>query len=420
MMACGARSGKDRLSVYLCVEFCLRLALARRHSNLVPKVNCWVVAPTFALTNQWWHELEAAIPPSLIVSKSRRRYIRLLGDIVIQIKSADRPELLVAEGVDLLFGTEMARCRDNRVWYESLLPRLASPGRFGLALLNSSPRCNKDHFFRQMWDGIKASDALRRDEYQPQFVTSPDGLRAGWNLPSTCNPEMIPQIPSLRAQMTEKYFRSEILAEWMDDGDKVFDSTVVRKMFVGAGSQLSGRTIISVDPARTHDAFACMAMCPASHQVIDIDASHGLQTQHQLARLRVFVERHSDCEIVVDATSAHGMTWVDLISEALPEVPLHKVDLHGIAKDELILQLVNAVETGKIRVRSDLVSETHCEQLSREMLGYEAETTKSGNVRYSGRQDDYVITLGLCWSRARREDASIDAFDIDRFWEGKF
>src|SRR5262245_18226011 len=101
VLACGARSGKDRVSVRLAVVSALNLAMERGRIGypLIPRVNVWVVAPRYSLLRQWWEALIEIVPADMITGRQKMRSLSLVGGIVISLKSADRPEMLVSEGV---------------------------------------------------------------------------------------------------------------------------------------------------------------------------------------------------------------------------------------------------------------------------------------------------------------------------------
>jgi hypothetical protein len=428
VLACGARSGKDRVSVRLAFVIAVILALvrARNGCTLIPRVNVWVVAPRYSLLRQWWEELLEVVPQEMITGRQKLRSLSLVGGIVISLKSADRPEMLVSEGVDILVVTEAARVGSNSVWYESLLPRLASPGRFALALVNSTPACGPDHFFRQIWDSI-LQDSEQRDQEDPKIIRTADGLRAGWNLPSTCNPEMAVKLADLARDMRPRHYASEILAQWIEDGDSVFLSEHVNALFAvseatdsNVPAPLAMATVVGCDPARLKDRTVIMAMeVGASNIVARCCTMQGVELHSQINQLKAFLETCNGPELVVDATGFGGEVFLDEVKRLIPNVRLTALTFQGGLKEQLVFALAHGIETGAIKVSSEL-GEEHASQLRKELLAYKATVLDSGKVTYSGRRDDYVIALALCWWRARSYARGVDNFSLETFWRNFF
>jgi hypothetical protein len=206
ILSCGARWGKDRASIMEMIWTVLWLGSQPRPASLVPKVLAWYVAPTYQMARQGWREL-LTITARLGIQKGvqRKDYIIYLpNDIVIEVKSADRPETLKAVGLDVLVMTESALVPEE-AWYESLQPRLISPHRLGKAILNSTPR-GKNWFYEIFQAGLQDG----------KFIAS-------FHAPTWENP-YIPkeEIEHLRQTMPPHKFAQEIEAKFVTNEQYIF------------------------------------------------------------------------------------------------------------------------------------------------------------------------------------------------------
>lgn len=426
VLACGARSGKDRFGNQIGLELFYRKAAqrlemeARGGERMIPRVNAWMVAPTEKLWQQNWDEFLAFIPPRLILERNKQAgLIRLRGDIAIKFKSADRPETLVSEGLDFLIVTEASRTRDNRVWYESLRPRLSSPGRDGVAILNGTPICGKGHWYRQLWDkaveterkAIKAGD-IRRSRMRQ------------WNLPTWCNPQIpASAIADLKNEMTERTFKCEIAAEWPDEDEKPFrDSDIAKLVLKGNGEMppVGSGFVKGLDIARKHDETFCVvgterdgADRPA--HVVDGFRLKNKRLPSQIRKCIEFEEKYPGMW-VIDSTGTGGGYFVDQLRDAMPGVRIIEYPFTYDSKLDLVDGLKYAVETGGLALRSDLMAPGMCEELQRQLSVYECSVTDKNKLDYhgpGGREDDGVIALGLFWSRVAHK--RVNKLDKTRF-----
>lgn len=439
VMACGARSGKDRGGNMMGLELMHRKAAARLEAEkrgaqrMIPRVNCWMVAPTDKLWQQNWDEFLAFIPPVLIVEKNKQAgLIRLRGDIVIKFKSADRPEMLVSEGLDFLIVTEASRVRDGKVWYESLLPRLSSPGRDGVAMLNGTPKVGKGHWYRQVWEKAKAFE----EQFYRKHGTLDGCSMRQWKLPSSCNPEMTESVlRELQAQMTDRAFRSEILAEWPDEDEKPFRDSDIDAMDVTSGITESGVVpekpargyVKALDIARRKDETFCVCGVPGvgtvegrdlgeefhPAEVVDGFRLVGKRLSYQIAKC-VEMEKRYPGEWIVDGTGTGGQYFIDQMREAMPGVRVTDFHFGYDSKVELCEGLEYGVEKRGLVIRRDLCGAKLTDELKRQLSIFECEITDKNRLNYhgpGGKEDDGTIALGLFWSKVQYRGARVDNFN---------
>lgn len=185
VLVCGRRWGKTRLGVVLALESALGGG------------RVWWVAPIYAQSLIAWRLLVpmARQIPGATVRESEHS-IRLPGGGEVWCKSADNPDSLRGEGLDLLVMDEADFVAES-VWTEALRATLSD--RRGRALFISSPRVEGGWFHRLFLDGQKAA-----------------GEVASWRFPSDTNPHLHPdEIDAARASMPSIVFRREFGAEFV-------------------------------------------------------------------------------------------------------------------------------------------------------------------------------------------------------------
>ena len=417
VLACGARSGKDVLSDMMVVELALRLSLERRARGvrLSPLVNVWVVAPRDKLWRQTWNELVEMIPAELVEGRALEAgEMRLRGGIRISFRSAHDPEMLVAEGVDILVFTEASRSRaSSTVWAESLVPRLASPGRMGLAMLNGTPRCGKRHWYRMLWEQARAGGVGVGGSVGAVGAV---GGMVERNLPTSCNPMMAGKLCELAEKMPERLFRTEILAEWPDDDEAPFRQSDVDALVVDEGGRVEPPVVHGLDIGRYRDATAGVSFAAGAGDVAQVvDSLRLVRTRHaaQVGRVTEWVSRRPGL-VVMDATGA-GAFMADSLEDTLPHGTVRRVDLNGGRKEVLVDALIAGVEGRGFVLRRDLLGEEMTGLIRGQLLDYEAEVTDDGRVDYhgpGGERDDFVIALALGWSRASRCRVDVDSWGV--------
>lgn len=97
----------------------------------------WIVGPTFYHLGEAFRCLFDVLPDELVIRYSPAAHtLRLAGDVLIEGKSAERPEKLVSVGLNGMWVTEAARVK-NDTWPSSLRSRLSD--RQGWAIFDTSP-----------------------------------------------------------------------------------------------------------------------------------------------------------------------------------------------------------------------------------------------------------------------------------------
>lgn len=185
---CGRRWGKTRLGV---VE-----ALAEALTG----GRVWWVAPVYAQSLIAWRLLVpmAQQVPGAVVRESEHA-IRFPGGGEVWCKSADAPQNLRGEGLDLLVMDE-ADFIPERVWQETLRPALSD--RKGRGIFISTPNVEGGWFHRM----FRAGQTGENDT-------------ASWTFPSVTNPHLDPaEVDAARRELPSIVFRREFGAEFVSAG----------------------------------------------------------------------------------------------------------------------------------------------------------------------------------------------------------
>ncbi|MBZ0272593.1 terminase family protein [bacterium] len=196
----GVRSGKT----YGAAREFLRRVFADRFWKRGP-LHYWAVAPTYDLCTVAEREilavLRAASPRLLKAYSKTERRIELLGGIVIEMKSAHRPEWLVGVGLDGLWIDEAARV-DPDAWKGQLRMRLSD--REGFGVFSTTPLA-RNWFHEEIWRAGMPGDAKKQPSYTSVHFTTAQ---------NTALPHLAREVEAARLELPARYFAREYLASF--------------------------------------------------------------------------------------------------------------------------------------------------------------------------------------------------------------
>ena len=288
--------------------------------------------------------------------------------------STDDPDAGRSRKYAVALVDEAAKVKNlNSAWNGAILPTLADLK--GSAWFASTPR-GMD-FFEQAF-------GYGQDTSRPDWKS--------WQMPTASNPHIdASEVEMMQAEMPERFYRQEVLAEFIDEAGGVFRN-IRESIDVGRSEPeepMSGRTyILGVDLARTHD-----------FTVLSVVGSDGRQVYHerfnQISWERIYasiarVARMYNATVWLDSTGAGDPPFERL---RLMGLRVHGFTFTNSSKEQLIDALAMALEGGKIRLM-DLPEQTN------ELRAFQYELTAARNVRMNapeGMHDDCVIALALSW-----------------------
>lgn len=355
ILACGRRWGKTRLAAVLALERALAGGRA------------WWIGPTYPVASIGWRLLKALTAPLAPEKNETERSLTFSTGGEIWVKSADNPDSLRGEGLDLAIFDECAFIREE-AWTQGIRPALTD--REGSSIFISTPK-GRNWFYR-LW--VHAGD---------------DGDWARWHYPSASNPHLNPdEIERARAELPERVFQQEYEAMFLEDGAGVFRN-VDACIHAGNGGPQDGRSyIVGVDLGKHQDFTVLAVMDTSNGQVPFVDRFGDIDWNIQKARIVETARRWNHANVLIDSTGIGDPILDDLQRQSLY---VEGYRFTSGSKQQLIEKLMVSLEQQSIRIPPDPV-------LIEELKAFEYTTGRTGRVSYSappGMHDDTVIALAL-------------------------
>jgi phage FluMu gp28-like protein len=348
----------------------------------------WWVGKTYKDAGNQWRELKQ-IMRGIYTSKNEveRRMefyytlpsgTEMRGEIVF--RSADKPDNLRGDGIDVLIVDEAA-FQSPEVW-KVLRPALVDTK--GNVIFISTP--NGHNWFYSFFERGKEENKSQYPRWWSREFTSYDN--------SFLDPK---EIDDAKADMTDTEFRIEHMAEFIDDIGKVF--TGVRPVCTGMQYDIPrqyGHFSIGVDLARKHDATVVCIFDTEKNKQARIYRFIGLDWALQKAKIKGIIEAWIPETIFVDATAV-GQPVVEDLQKMIPDFLITPFVLSAQSKPVLIQNLSVRIQNKEI-ILLDENQDNGRIQLN-ELLAYEVRKTKN-EMRYTysapiGGKDDTVIALAL-------------------------
>jgi hypothetical protein len=328
--------------------------------------------------------------PGRNVREDARR-ITLPGGGEIVVKSADAPNSLLGEGLDMLVLDEAAYL-DEEVWARVLRPTLTD--RRGRALLISTPN-GYDPLFHQAW--------MRGHDGRPGW--------AAWQFPTWDSPLIDPaEIEEARETLPERVFLQEYGAQFVAMAGAVFRNVRDAATANPQARAVAGHGyVIGADWAGAgHDGdYTVFAVVDATEQaLVHLDRFRGAEYAIQRARL-VALWEHFDRPPVIAEANSMGEPVIEQLRR--DGVSVRGFQTTNASKATLIDALALAFERDSIAILDDPV-------LLGELGAFVADRLPSGLTRYAARHghDDTVMALALAWHGAGRprSNSAVGAFAI--------
>lgn len=410
VLACGARWGKDRLCVTLLLAMATHMAILERErrekANLIPRVLCWYVAPTFSLLRQMWEELTyfGGMIPGLTLNRADLRAF-LPGGIQIEFKSADNPGSLLARGLDMVVATEAARIR-REAWENSLLTRLSSPGRGpngkgGIAVLNSTP--NGRNWFYELYQ---------------RGLNDPTNYVKSWHFTSFDSPlANREELMRHKAFMPDLAFRQEYLAEFLAYGGSVFRRIENSFEVYPFPCSAQGTVVIGIDWGRYDDrtvAVAIDAPTVGKYRVVNVLTLDKMPYERQMQQIKAFCDRYPSARIIAESNGLGDPLIAQL--RAVTRKRIEPFATTAVSKRQIVDYASMLFEQGSIMLPAQMrggVKVSACENLTNELSAFEIVERATG---YSfsapaGQHDDHVMAFCIALS-GRQHTAGASRLDI--------
>lgn len=285
----------------------------------------------------------------------------------IELKGADNEDSLRGVGVNGMVLDECATMKAN-VWPEILRPMLADSQ--GWSLFIGTPRGK--NWFHEVFTNEGKDPAWK-----------------SWKHSTTVN-SYIPQeeIEAAKKDMSERLFRQEFMADFVDDQFGVF-----RKVAQCSVSELkdpvTGRFyVMGVDLAKHQDFTVITVMDAITRELVHFDRFNDISWPEQKERIQKAARRYNNAKVIIDSTGIGDAIYDDLVNANLS---IEGYKLTNQSKANLIEKLSVAIE-------QRLITFPKIDSLISELQAFEYEITQEGRIKYGapeGKHDDCVISLAL-------------------------
>ena len=374
VIAAGRRWGKSRLGSALCVATALNGGRA------------WWIAPSYPVANVGWRMIRTLVSsiPGCHTGLADRVVVLPSGGEV-RVRSADNPDSLRGEGLDLVILDECAFMKEA-AWAEALRPSLSD--RKGKAVFISTPK-GRGWFYR-LWQRCI-------DEHDREWQ--------GWQLPTSDNPYIDPaEIEAARRSLPERVFQQEYLAMFLDDAGGVFRGVLEAATAEPQDGAIGGHTYtLGVDWARERDFTAIAAYDATLGAIVALDRFNQIDYQIQLGRLTALYERFRPSAVVAEANSIGQPLIEQLQRQGLPVVPFTTTNA---SKQVMVDALGLAFENRALSIIPDPV-------LIAELQAYQGERLAGGLMRYgapSGMHDDTVMAVMLAYQNLQPATVEVSKY----------
>ena len=370
VVACGRRWGKTEMCAHEAIRYLGE-----------PETLVWWVAPTYDIADIGFDTVEKALPDVVVdsVKRTKPKAIDLVNGARISFRSADRPDSLRGEGLDLLIVDESAMVPE-RAWSAELRPTLSDT--LGEMIAISTP--NGRNWFHEWWQRGNSPD-------------HPD-IEA-WRASTYENPHVEDsEVDAAKTELPTRVWEQEYLAEFKDESGGVF--TGLDAVFTdGDPADLAADSVApyvtGVDFAR-HQDWTVILTLDARGRLVEFRRLQ--QTSWPTIQAEVEDAGSHGGIVAVDASRDNKIVS-DLAEAGLLVEP---VKFSPKRKRELIENLTTRLEAGELTLPD-------VPQLRHELEIFEYDVTPSGNVRYNapeGFTDDCVDALALAADYLDRLDAA--------------
>lgn len=304
------------------------------------------------------------------------KWMKLPNGSAIWCKSAELPDNLRGEGVDLFVIDEAAHIRKlDYVWSGVLRPMLIDSGGSMLAL--SSP--NRRNLFYRWYQ--RGADPLET-EWQK------------WSASTYDNPHLPPdELAKLESEYPpgSELYRQEILGEFLEGSGVVF-----RKIREAATAPMHAQPIPGrkyyggLDWGQSKD-FTDFAIVDQDGIQVAVDRFNAADYAVQRDRIKALADKWHVTEIIAE-TNAMGVPNIEMMER--DGLPVSRFTTTAQSKRPLIEALAQAFELGTIKILNDAVQVSELEAYERRV------SMSTGASTYSapeGMHDDTVMGLALAW-----------------------
>ena len=360
---CGRRFGKTTLSVELAAD------------TLLVGAPVAYVTPTYKMLEDVWRGLCNTLAPVTANRNEQQHRLEIITGGVLDCWSAENLDAMRGRKYSRVLMDEAAMVRglvDG--WNAVVRPTLIDLK--GDAWFTSTPK-GKNGFYQL--------HLLGRDPANAEWKS--------WTHNSYANPHIDPaELDAMRQTMTERDYRQEILAEFIEDEGTVFRGLdAACRAPIATADEHAGHTLVAgADWGKQNDFTALSVGCADCKREVFLDRFNQIDYAFQVMRVTAAHDRWKIARWIVELNSIGQPIFEQLVRNGLP---VSGFTTTVQSKMALIEGLSLALEQNSIMLLDDLAARA-------ELEAYERKVTATGLSTYSapeGMHDDTVIARALMY-----------------------
>ena len=234
--------------------------------------------------------------------------------------------------------------------------------------------------------------------YQKGLIPNDKIMSFDWSKYDTSKYLSNEKLEFYRQTVAPLKFKSEYLGEFIEEGSYTFgninecvDNTIFKGLPKYGG----------IDWATGNNGdFTVLTLMDSNKNVVDIHSFKNLDAVEQVDKLASIINSYPTLKKIQVEMNSIGRVFYDNLRRQV-KVYIKRFTTDNISKRKIIEQLIQAFEKGEITIPDDA-------ELIKELQHYAVEKTKTGYT-YNGADgvnDDYVISLALCYDVAKEENNS--------------
>ncbi len=315
VLDCGRRFGKDVLGHELLIDPALEgLPVA------------WF-APTYRMMLDTFDDVTRIIRPIATKVNASDHRIELVTRGLVDMWSLDSPDVARGHKYRRVVINEAAMVPGLKTAWDAVIrPALAD--------------YQGDAFFLSTPKG--------RNTFWAFYQLGDDGLHLEWNrwkFTTFDNPYIKPaEIEAMRAQMPERTYAQEILADFLENQGSIFrnvrQACVIKEPDKPA-NHVNHKKVMGVDWAKNYDFTRLRVGCVECHRIVDWDGFNQIDFHFQRDRLKTLHDRWNTADILAESNSIGEPNIEELRRAGLP---VHGFETTATSKPPLIESLSLAIE----------------------------------------------------------------------------
>ena len=334
-------------------------------------------SPSYKMLSDVWRDFKRSFAPITAKKNETEHRIELITGGVLDMWSLEDPDSSRGRKYARVFVDEAAKVRKmEEAWQQVIRPTLADYG--GDAFFASTPK-GLNYFFT-LWQRAGDSSEWAR-----------------WKFPTAANPFIKrSEIEAMRAELPERVYLQEILAEFIGDGSffQGVDAAAVIDKPDQPEAHAGHYLVMGIDWAISEDFTVLTVVCRDCCRVVDWERFNKIDFTYQRERLISLAKRWSVRGVLPERNSI-GVPNIEMLQGRAfvlrgPDDGLG-FNTTATTKPALIQKLANAIEHDGLKIPVEYAEE---------LRAYQVELSTSGHPKFGapeGLHDDRVISLALAW-----------------------